>query len=151
MREGDWLGLRVTNNSDSSVDVSVLFVDSNYGIQSIYPQQEDGALENNWLPSGKSEVVVKGDFDANSLGREYFVVLGVTAGPSRIEFSSLAQPPIGVAARSNAGPSKQLAKSPLGRILQTALYAKGNFRGNAAADARQHSVKIISLRVFPKQ
>jgi hypothetical protein len=88
--KGDFLRLDVTNRSHSAVDVTILFLDSEYGITTMYPTE---ANEVNRIEAGGNGLL-KFELFADTTGIERLVVIAVEAQPKTMmkNFSFLAQP-----------------------------------------------------------
>lgn len=73
----DQLQIRVANRHTQAVDVTILFVDSQYGITSIFPRsgESNRVVANGQLTSGKVEVNV------DTVGRESLLVIVTEAEP----------------------------------------------------------------------
>lgn len=138
--------LRITNRSDGRVYPTLLFIDSGYGIQSLYPEsgQIAQALEpNSFVTTGVMRVTSK------TLGRERVMVLAVKAGREPVDFSFLEQPTIerarGLATRGQADP----LDTPLGQLLQNAVYRQGGTRGVSVVHLDEYGTALLSWQTRP--
>ena len=141
---GDRVGFKVSNTGTEPQDVTILLIDSGYGIHVLYPTP--GAT-NRLFPG--NEVIKKGTITAETTGLEHLVVIAVTGKPvdAPANFAFLAQPTF---ERSRAMGGNNLS-SPLGKVLQSALYGDGNTRGFAAAEVENYQVKTLSWQTHPER
>lgn len=90
LRDGDKLELRINNRHTRPVDVTILLIDSQYGITPLFPQ----GGEDNRIPAG-GEFSPTGTIDitVDTVGRESLMVIAVEAPPGaeRADFGFLAQ------------------------------------------------------------
>jgi hypothetical protein len=91
LHDGDRVDLALRNEGRVPVDVTVLYIDADYGVSVLFPQS--GA--SNRLEPGASEPVLI-DINDTTTGVERLVVIAVDALPhsERADFSFLAQPPV---------------------------------------------------------
>lgn len=134
----DLVAVRVTNQGREAVDVSLLFVDSGYGITPVFPSPET-IVDNRLLPD-KSITIGPMVIEGNSLGLEHLVVVGVKAEGTPIDFSWLAQDVI------ETTRSTGTSANPLDALLETALFARGNTRGIRMKSSSDATMKVISWR-----
>jgi hypothetical protein len=114
----DRVGFRVENTGYEPLDVTVMMVDSGYGIYVLYP--EPG--QTNRLYPG-NEIIERGTITANTTGLEHLVVMAVTGEPmdEPMSLACLAQASI-ERTRAVGGASLE---SPLGKVFQQALFGAG--------------------------
>lgn len=88
---GDKVTAYASNDGMKAVDLSVLFIDGHYGIQSVFPHMGKSARVD---PGSKDFKLFSGKVDASSLGIERMMVIAVQAKPKTPEtsFSYLQQP-----------------------------------------------------------
>jgi hypothetical protein len=124
----DELELRARNTSDTPLDITVLFIDSRWGISLVYP---DGADELGRLGSRSNEIVLaEGKINTETVGIERMLLIAVPARPGSVPdpFRFLAQPSL---AASNGGGTRGPG-SPAGGIrdlLERAGFIGGRTRG----------------------
>lgn len=89
LQDRDQLSIRIDNRHTQAVDVTILFIDSQYGITSIFPQsgESNRVVANGQLVPGKVEVNV------DTVGRESLLVIVSEAEPGAApaDFSFLQQ------------------------------------------------------------
>ncbi len=153
--DGDMLTVKMTNTGTAKADVTLLYIDSGYGINSIFPDQKSG--ENNRLSPGDS-TTVRATIDGSTVGPESLVVI-VTKGVGVVplDFTVLAQPtlenvrnvkPRDVKEAESLDAIKKGLESPLGAMLRRSLYGEGNTRGLKVDEAEDNSlVMLISWHV----
>ncbi|HXF65095.1 MAG TPA: caspase family protein [Burkholderiales bacterium] len=118
----DQLSIRVSNRHTQAVDVTVLFIDSQYGITSIFPRsgESNRVVPNGQLTLGKVEINV------DTVGREslLFIVAEAEPGAASADFSFLQQERLAVT--RGAG---QAAAGDLHAILENIGFAPERTRG----------------------
>ncbi|MCP4398359.1 MAG: hypothetical protein GY801_13815 [bacterium] len=145
LREGDRIAFRVTNPNDFPIDVSLLFIDSGYGISAFFP--EPGRLDDNRLPPGETIPLkaLKGRISGDTFGLEQLVTIAVRASSTPIDFSWLEQPTLVKAAPRGAD-------SPLGKLLTAAMYwEKLENRGQATDDLNNYAIHLLPWRTIPEE
>jgi len=144
LNPGDVTAFRLQNLSSTTVDVTLLFIDSGYGIAPIFP--EPGGFDDNRLGPGKTLVTPRMRVTDETVGVEHLVAIAVRATRQRVDFSCLAQPTLPT---TRAGPDAAM-ESPLGRLLERAMYGRGKTRGLKKTELRTHSVRLLSWLNVPK-
>lgn len=148
VREGDIVGFRVRNRARDAVDVTLLFVDSNYGITPFFPRpgcEGDGRLGPGLDLFTRKARVTRSD------AAEHMVAIAVRAEPQRmpVDFSCLCQPSI-EKAQATRGAVQDL-DTPLGRLFKNALFARGGTRGLDCTSIDRHAVRVLSWKVLDAQ
>ncbi len=140
---GDRIGFRVKNASEGPMDVTMLLIDSGFGISPLYPAE---GQVNRLYPG--NQVVRSGEIGTSTIGLEHLLVVGVKAKPvdEPTNFSFLAQPTI---ERSRALGGKGLG-SPLGKIFQNSLFGEGGTRGASSSDVASFIMKTMSWQTMPE-
>jgi hypothetical protein len=133
----------VSNPGKVPVDVTILFVDSGYGISAVFPQR--GMIEDNRLPPGKTLRTQRFSVTDATLGLEHAVLLAVKGEGAAADFSYLEQSALPTERTRGAA----AANHPLGRFLADALRQQGTTRGLAAQQAETYLAKSLSWRVKP--
>jgi hypothetical protein len=135
---------RLTNTGNVPVDVTLLYVDSGFGITALFPD-----TENNRLRPGSTVRVPPVDVDAGTTGREYVVVLAVKSeGLEPADFVGLAQKGIkqALAIEKKRGARGALG-SPLGRLLRKAAYQDGTTRALKRREVANYALDLIPVQV----
>ena len=140
----DRLAMRISNPGKVPIDVTVLYIDSGYGIKCLYPKDK----QLNRLRPGDSEIA---EFLAGGKtpGPEQFVVLAVKGKGQPVDFSSLTQPTLDAAARGlkdDVLPLDKALDSPLGKLLKKGLYGQGSTRGMAVDEVDDHVMMLIPMQ-----
>lgn len=140
---GDKITFRVKNSGSFPVDVTLLCIDSEYGITALYPQEgEINRLEPENTFSVSTRVV------AESPGIEHLVAIAVKANREVIDFTCLAQPSLdSLKTRGGTGPAS--LASPLGQLLKHAMFAEGQTRGIKRATVNAHSLQLLTWEIRP--
>lgn len=144
LRAGEIVEFRATNRGRQAVDVTFLFIDSEYGITPYFPRA--GSLDDNRVEPGKTLASPRAQVTPSN-GEERMVVIAARppAQGERIDFSFFAQSAIErVRGERNANRSLQ---SPLGQLLQNAIYATGGTRGLNSAAVDNYAVRQLSWEV----
>jgi len=144
LNEGDLVNFRITNRSAVAVDVTLLFVDSDFGIQCWYPRDK----EFNRLERGEGLLspCLAAKVIAGGLP-EHMLLLAVEANGAPVSFDMLAQPDLQAAAQRGGGGNT----TPLGRLLSDALFnaGEGETRGQSQTERGNVAARILSWRVVP--
>src|SRR5262249_6611107 len=122
---GDLIAFRIDNLGAKAVYPTLLFLDSGYGITALYPAEGE-VIE--VLPAGKSHRTGMLRVTGKTVGLEHVVLIAVRAGGQPVDFTVLEQPSL-EQARKNALRGAGALETPLGRLLQNALYGAGTTRG----------------------
>jgi hypothetical protein len=128
---GEFVGWRVTNSGRSRVtlDVTVLFVDSQYGIAPLFPKKgEAGSGINRIRPDVSFWVGPYPVSAAKTVGLEHLVVIAVKGEGQPIDFTCLAQPTLERAREVTRSGQEEPLETPLGRMLKGAMYGQGTTR-----------------------
>jgi len=153
LRSGDLVCWRVTNTGTSALDITLLFVDSQWTITPVFPRPV--ALDRaNRLRPGEHYQTAAATINAKTLGDEHIVLIAVGAsGAQPVDFTALAEQSFQLAqekeqATRGAGPRP--LDSPLGRLLRYSSYGfqEGVRRGQDAADIQQSALRAVSWRVL---
>jgi hypothetical protein len=153
LQVGDFIGFRVTNQGNVPADVTLLWVDGNYHITAVYPDPKLLGMDNRLLPAkmGGKPLLRRFEINADGLGKEHMVLIGVA--PSRLQdradFGFLAERTFDDVERqvTRGGPGGETSlNSSLGRLFQSALYARGDTtRGPSSLDmARGYNLQSVS-------
>ena len=142
---GDYVGWRMTNLGKADVAVSLLYIDAGFGIQAVFPRAGAGA-DNLLTKNGGTYSTKPAKITANPAGIEHVVLVAVPPQPQRQapDFSFLEQPTL-VQARG-AGDNPGL-DSPLGRLLQNAMYGQGGTRGLDSTDTAESRLMLQTWKV----
>jgi len=137
LKAGQRLGCRITNRGKLGANVTLLYVDSGFGIQCVYPAP--GVASD--LYPGETQMAFSAKITDRTIGFEHLVLLAVPRQNLPIDFSVLQQPTLSQT-RSSA------VNSPLMRLLETSLYGAGTTRGQDKADLEQQQLDLFSFRVI---
>jgi hypothetical protein len=149
---GTYNFLRIENRESVAVDVTLLYVDSQYGITAIFPE----AGEQNRIPPKTSRSIGPGKVTSDTMGLEHIILL---AAPSHAEqlpadFSFLGQPALQEVVVRGLPPkdarSRGGSQSALEQLLATALEGGGTSRGVWTKQSGHYSIRGISFQVTPK-
>jgi hypothetical protein len=148
LRSGDWIAFRVTNTGRVPIDFTLLFIDSSFGITSIYPTRfgADNRLEGSGNPQARSFRTRAYRVNDRTLGHEYLVAIAVpgTSGSAPADFTFLAQTDAEMRQRSGAANGARSLDSALGRLLRQAMYHDGGKRGLDSHEVAEHDAELLS-------
>jgi len=143
---GDRVAFRLTNPTSRTIDTSLLFIDSSYGIHAVIPRPETA---DNRLPPGGTIQSERFTVTSATLGQEQVIAIAVqspTMGPA-IDFARFLTQPSLEQARGRA---PDVASSPLGRLLQNAVYGQGAVRGIAPVALESYALRLLSWRTVAR-
>jgi hypothetical protein len=143
--DADRFRLKLTNTGRVPADVTVLFVDSGFGIKCLYPR--DGNI--NRLRPGDAPEVIPLKINTETSGVEHLVIITVKGQGQPVDFCQLEQPTLALA-RGAAGGQEAL-DTPLGKLLQRGMYGTGSSRGATADEVEDYSMLVIPLNVVPQK
>ena len=146
--DGDLVALRITNLGRFDADVSVLFVDSRFGINALFPRP--GLVADNRIPPEQTLTVGPLQVDATTVGLENLVVIASRGEGQPLDWSWLAQPALDVTAQRSAAVNHSL-QTPAGELLQLGMFRRGGTRGLKVAAASEMDLKVISWTTAPQE
>ncbi len=151
-RDGDLVGFLVSNKGRYPADVTLLFLDSGFGIEPLFPVE--AGIDNRLKPGER--LLRRAQINASTTGEEHMVLIAVKAEnePLRTEFTFLAQPTIERArgaGRARGTDAPRGFDSLLGEMFQNALYAQGRTRGLNPIEARNYATRLVSWRTLPRE
>lgn len=147
LRPGDLIAFRVENPTKNTIDVTLLFIDSSYGIFTFFP--EPGTLDDNRLPPGKILTTPRAEITGDTLGLEQLVTIAVKAEKDRVDFACLEQPSLDRVRDLMSERGTNPLDSPLGKLMQTALFGEGAHRGMKKADVDNYALHLLDWRTMP--
>jgi hypothetical protein len=153
LQPGDWVGWRITNSGKSRVtlDVTVLFINSQYRIEPLFPKRGEGAGTVNRIRPDVSFWVGPFPVSAKTTGMEHVVVIAVKGEGQPIDFTCLAQPTLEQASEMARGGEEPL-DTPLGRLLKNSMYGQGTTRDlGAPVEPVTQAFRLFSWLVPPPQ
>ena len=143
----DKVSLRLKNVGRVGIDVTVLYLDSAFGIDCLFPDKQRGDF-NRILPGEKSAPMV---FTATSktVGQENLLVIAVKSQGEAVDYSGLAQKSLDKYTRDVNSRGKP---RPLDSLLKKGAYADGNTRGlSRDEDDAPQSMKMITWQIRPEK
>ena len=147
LRPGEIVAFRVTNPAPAEVDVTLLFISSTYGIKTLFPPT---AEHTNRLGPGQSIDTLRFRVQPPA-GTDHVVAIAVRTqtSTSSLDFSYLEQPDLPQARRDSRGAPAR--NSPLGRLLERAMYGVGPTRGISSTDLHGYAVRLLSWHTVVPQ
>jgi hypothetical protein len=147
-RPGDFISFRIKNKSPSlSVDVTLLIVGSDFEIHPFYPKKGELAKS---LPPGQSidTPPPPGQIgDEPPFGPECLVVIAVPAKNPPVDFSALEQDGL---ARARAADGSNSLQSPLGELLESALFRTSTRGPLRRTVVQQYGMRVLTWRTEPQ-
>ena len=141
LKNGDKISIRVINPCQFPVDVTLLFIDSQQGIDALFPQRG----EINRLLPGNS-VTIPTQVAADKRGLEHLVAIAVKSQREVMNFTCLAQTRID---QTRGDSANATLNSPLGQLLNHAVLSGSATRGLKPSTVRAHCMKLVSWEIQP--
>jgi hypothetical protein len=143
LRAGDRLECKVHNRGADPADVTLLFIDSGFGIQCVYPVA--GTATDNRVYAGETPLAFTATINDKTVGMEHLVMIAVPADGPMVDFGVLEQPTLTMHRGGEvAAPSLE---SPFGQLLKSAMFGQGTTRGRETAQLDKQQISLISWRV----
>jgi hypothetical protein len=156
LRQCDEVDIQLHNVSDAPIDVTVLYIDSAYGVTALYPKEMDEG--NRIVPNGIKKLPIeirtldaKGRTTTTGTERVIFLAVKGRPGHQMASFRFLEQPSLPVA-RSDALQKRGLEAASLIELLEQAVYEPT--RGpptvlqNQIADS---AISVVDWAIQPEQ
>ncbi len=145
---GDALRVSLKNAGDKPLDVTLLYVDSRYGIQLLYPQP--GQI-NRLQPGSELPNVIQGNIDDSTLGTERLIAIAVEAeaGTMHTSFGFLAQASL---SRTREGGPADRELGGIKDMMRRAGFGQAATRGFSQTKPAEEktTVQVLSWTVDPK-
>jgi len=138
IRAGEFAEFRVRNTGPRPLDVTVLYIDAAFGIQSIFPLR-DREVDNQVRP-GETRVIGRFQVTDMPLGWESAVAIAVESTAAHQNFSMLAQDSI--ATRSG----DDRPASPLRQLLERAMFGSPTGTRGTDINPATFSMKLVAWR-----
>jgi len=138
LHAGDDVAFRLRNTGKTEADVTLLFVDSQYGIDAVFPRPD--AESDSRLAHGAEVVTPRFTVNDETVGWEQVVAIAVESSTPRVDFRYLAQPSLELARTRGA------RTSLLEQLLTTAMFGQGTTRGMKKTDVGKHAIKMLAWR-----
>ena len=140
---GGKLQFRLINRGEETLDFSLLFVDSLFGIQAIFPR---GYAADNRLPPGKSFQTGPIPINSKTIGREFVLLIAVPAKDTPVSFAFLAQPTLLERRAENSFGIADIAQlRRVDQFLEFVAYRSGGTRGFATTSESTPVVRMAQL------
>ena len=142
LHSGEEIAFEIRNSGLTAIDVSLLFVDSRFGITAVFPER--GTIDDNRIPPGGTIVTPRLEVTIDTAGPEQVVALGVRSTGNRVDFTCLEQ------ASLERTRGTLALDTPLGELLKGAMYHEGETRGLSRSRSSDHTAKLITWWTLPK-
>ncbi len=150
--EGDRVIFQLHNTGREPIDVTLLFIDSGFGIEAVYPSGDQ--LAANVIAPGDTLRLGPYPINARTIGIEGVVALAVAATKPPINFTLFAQSGLertrGAKGANERGESDRGASTPLGQLLKFAMDNQGTTRGLNGSESRNFTIQSLSWRTLPR-
>ncbi|HEV2969682.1 MAG TPA: caspase family protein [Pirellulales bacterium] len=141
---GQWVAWRINNHSHFKIDVTLLFVDSEFGILSAFPRAGSGT--DNMITPGGHILTGQATTTPTTYNLDQMVVIATKSEGQPIDFSVLEQSNLAAVRGALRGAGDPTLDSPLGQLCQNALYGTGGTRG-LEMKVNTHQMYLMSWRV----
>ena len=148
LHPGEWFALDVANKGQTPLDVTLLIVNSQYGITS-FPRS-DKALDgdNRLYPGQPPHRLGPGPTPDNMFGLEHVIAIAAPGVGVPIDFTALAQPTLELATARTR--SAEALNSPLGQLLKSAMFGRGTRNVLPVVPSEdQVTLRLLSWSVIP--
>jgi hypothetical protein len=145
IRAGGKIQIKVHNRGRHAMDFNLLFVDSMFGIQPIFPRSY---ASDNRLASGRSYETKPLSVTATTVGRENIVLIAFPAEGGPTNLMHLAQPTLELARKESGRRRGDEAAQPFEQFLEFIAYGAGSARGLSIGVAKP-VVQVRSWIVEP--
>jgi hypothetical protein len=144
--DDDRLMLRLSNPNRFPVDVTLLYINGGFGIDTLYPERG----EINRLDPGEIVPPLLLKIDGKTSGQEHLVAIVVRGTASQpVDFTALSQPTLEAARGTDGIPGHGPLDSPLGQLLSQAMFASGNTRSASRETLGDCRLEMFSWKVMP--
>jgi len=140
LHTGDRIAFRLRNTGKTTADVTLLFIDSQYGITALFPRRD--AESDSRLARNAEVTTWRMTVTDDTVGLEQVVALAVQASTPRVDFRYLEQPSLQIAQTRGGGQGD----SPLQQLLNRAMYGQGTTRGLGDSDIGRHAIRMLTWR-----
>lgn len=141
LKNQELVRFEIENNSEFSIDATLLFVSSTYKISAFYPS---GNYQNQILPGMVARTKRIHVIADDAIGPEHMLLLAVKSKGVPVNFACLAQPGLAEAATTRGG---GVLESPLGQLFKSALYQASPTRGLEFEDTKEFGFRILTWKV----
>ena len=143
LQNDEQITIRVGNPCQFPVDVTLLCIDSQCGINALFPQQG----EINRLQPGDSRSVST-KVVAETRGIEHLVTIAVKADREVVDFTCLTQPSLD-SLKTRGNSAAMSFTSPLGQLLKHAVFADSPTRGLKRTAVKAHCLQLLTWEIQP--
>jgi hypothetical protein len=140
IKDGEFVDFVIRNTGDKELDVTLLFINAKYGIQTVFPPRNRDL--DNQVKRGEERVVGRLRVTGEPTGWESLVAIGVESTLTRRNFGMLEQDGLELRSATRGG-----GDSALQRLLEAAVG--GRTRGDLEP-VETFVVKVVSWRTDPK-
>lgn len=141
LHAGDTLQLRLVNDGDRPVDMTLLAIDANHGITPLYPA---GVGEANRIEP-RGEYLIEAEIQADTIGTERLVLIVAAAEPGaeRMDFAFLAQPRL---TQLRGASARDPGARDLYALLEATGFRSSTTRGVPAVG--RSALEAVTMQVF---
>jgi hypothetical protein len=137
----DRVVFRIANPGKFPVDVTLLYIGSDYSIVCLWPDDEDNRIR----PGERPVATIPMPVSDRTTGLEHLVVIGVRGRGTTQDFRGLQQEGL---RRAGGTTECDLAlASPLGELMKRSLYGKGSKRAMDRSEIQDYALGLMSWHV----
>jgi hypothetical protein len=137
LHPGDQIAFRFRNNGKTDADVTLLFIDSQYGIEAIFPRQD--AESDSRVAKDQTTTTPRFTVNDDTLGAEQVVAIAVEAAAIRTDFRYLAQRSLETSATRG-----ERSRSPLQQLFDRSVFGAGTTRGPQDGEVGRYEVEMLA-------
>jgi hypothetical protein len=142
--DADRIQIRIHNPNPFPVDVTLLYLDSSFGVTCIYPSLRSGEL--NRLEPRTTVGPLRMEMSGDTVGHEFLLVIAVKAKGEPLDFAALEQPSLERALDVVRKRGGRTFRSPLGSLLERAAFGTGT-RAARLEEPDESALLLYSWRV----
>ncbi len=147
LEAGDLCGWSVSNASAFPVDVTLLYIDSDFNIRSLFPRP--GSQTDNRLAPGQTISAGRAKVNAVTTGIEHVMLIATRGGETPIDFSFLESSTIEAVREAVRRGVEPTLATPLGMLFQSSFFGEGNQRGMSVREINRYVMRRWSWQVKP--
>ena len=139
----DRVEILVKNSGSTDIDITLLFIASDYGIDGIFPLRDLGDYHR--LAPGEQKKIRCQALSAKTTGQEHLVLITVKGADEVVDFMGLAQPRL---QRMQELTARGKRRSPLLALLERGAFGEGNARGLNWTAEPPLTMKLITWQLL---
>jgi serine/threonine protein kinase len=146
LKSGEQVAFQVENHGSQAVDVTLLWIHADSSITPFVVLAGENALEKTYT-TRRIKLEARSEFAGME---ERMVLIAAPRKGAAADFSFLADPDLSRArAALKAGARERTLETPVGLLLQSALYAAGSVRGADVQSINEHAFRKVTWQMRP--